>query len=53
MKPRSRAFLHTATLILAGAIFASGVSSAVATDGAVRDLTRIGLVEIIIQKLAN
>jgi hypothetical protein len=51
--PRTRAYFRTASIILVGALLASGVSSAVATDGSVRDMTRLGLSEIVIQALTK
>lgn len=45
--------VRTAVLILVGAVLASCLSAAVAGDNAVMDITRVGLAEMLIQKLSQ
>lgn len=47
---RSKALARTAALILVGALFASGVNSAIATDEATDNLTRKGVADFLVER---
>lgn len=47
---RSKALARTAALILAGALFASGVNTAFATDGATDAVARKGVADFLVER---